>query len=138
MTAAMIRTAEKGVGSTAFSPRRRMLTWLVPATAAAAALVLWVAVPGQRSPETDTQQAKVELPAAPPPEPANAPAGDARQSSAEERADSAARDKAAESTTLGSTASGDARFAAPAEPLSEQDQSRLARQEGGDSEKDRI
>jgi hypothetical protein len=110
-----------------------MLTWLVPATAAAA-VALWVAVPGQRSPETETQQAKVELPASLP-ETQNAAAEEARQSSAGERADSGAPDNAAEAIALGSSASADAKFAAPAEPPSEQDQDRLARQEGGDRER---
>ena len=47
-TAAMVRIGEteKGVLPTAFS-RRGVFTWLVPATAAAAAVAIWVAVPGQ-------------------------------------------------------------------------------------------
>ena len=47
---------------------RATLNWLVPATAAATALALWVAVPGQRTPATEERQAEIQTAATPPPE----------------------------------------------------------------------
>jgi hypothetical protein len=66
--------------------RRRVLNWLAPAAAAATAVALWVAVPGQRTPLPAPQELQTTAPAAPPP-PRSAEI-DSR--SAQQRADGAA------------------------------------------------
>lgn len=132
MTAAMIRTAAEDVGiPTPFWSRR--LNWLVPAAAAATAVALWVAVPGQRPPAPAQPLAEAPTPAPPSREPANAPAEESRRFSAGGRADDPARGNDA-AAALGSTTSADTQRGAPAERLSEQDQKGLARQERAASE----
>jgi Putative zinc-finger len=139
LTAAMLRTipASPGAGDDrAASPwwkRRRTLNWLVPATAAATALALWVAVPGQRSPAPEERKAEVQTAAAPPPAPADASA-DALRSRLDQPADKQARDNEA-GAAVGSTVSANAQpAAAPVDSLSKENENSLKLQEGVASE----
>lgn len=136
LTAAMVRTASAGDARVA-SPwwkSRPVLNWLVPATAAAAAVALWVAVPGQRSPAPVERQTEVQTAATPPPAPADV---DAFRAPSSEPADNQARANEADAAP-GSTVSGDAQPAAPAEGLLKQDENRLGRQERAGSEEARV
>jgi hypothetical protein len=147
MTAAIVRTTiPPGIGDNrAASPwwkSRRALNWLVPATAAATAVALWVAVPGQRSAAPEERQAEVQTAAAPPPAPAARPTpapanADAFRSDSSERADSQARGNEKD-TALGSTAPANAQPAAPAQSSLAREENRVGRQEGAASEQVRV
>jgi hypothetical protein len=80
LTAAMARTAsaappEPGANRVALPwwKSRRTLNWLVPAAAAATAVAVWVAVPGQSGPLLEQRQAEVQTAAAPAPDAAAVP-----------------------------------------------------------------
>jgi hypothetical protein len=113
LTAAMVR-AEASTGTLADeaagevpSWKRRALNWLVPAAAAATAVVLWVLVPGQRTPlpEEPTPEGQIAAtPPAAPPEaasseplqaPPEAPRSEPVQAPADARADRPARGRTA-------------------------------------------
>jgi hypothetical protein len=121
VTAAMARAAapslpddRSGRAADPWWKRRGTLNWLVPATAASAAVLLWVAVPGQRTPLPEERQ-NFEIASAP--EPAASPRAEESASSAGQRSDDRALAQGASAATE-PTASTDARAPAPAEPPS--------------------
>ena len=144
LTAALLRTMPanptipQGAGDDrAASPwwkRRGTLNWLVPATAAATAVALWVAVPGQRTPAPEERQTEVQTAAAPPPAPPDASAVDTFRSRSDRPADNRSRANEAGSA-IGSTTPAAAPSPAPPQSSLKQDEDRLRRQEGVASEK---
>jgi hypothetical protein len=77
LTAAMVRAGDPASAAAAAGEmpvwKRRALTWLVPAAAAATAVALWVLVPGQQAPTPTAPTADIQVPAAPPPLPPPTP-----------------------------------------------------------------
>ena len=137
LTAAVMQTGSPGLqallDSGSASPWWRRpfgFNWLIPATAAAAAVVLWVVVPGQRHSVTEERQAEAQVAPRPTPEPASPPVVETLRSPVGERTDNQARVNET-SRPFDSAASADARLAAPAEAVvgRVQPQDRLAREE---------
>ena len=103
LTAAMVR-AESSSGATADGAaagmpwwKGRALKWLVPATAAATAVALWVAVPGQRTPLSEEATLESQIAAAPPAASPEVPRSDALPPPADARANSSpAREREAD------------------------------------------
>lgn len=137
MPAALPREADDDRAASPWWKRRSTLNWLVPATAAATALALWVAVPGQRSPVPEERKTEVQTAAAPPPAPADASATDALRSRSDRPADNLARANGND-TAPGAPASRDAQPAATVDSSLKQDENRLGRQEGLASEQARA